>query len=74
MSEKSTRSTSSASPAPAAEPKAAVKVAPLASAAESSDAAVQNLLAERESYRLNDDADGMKDVDEQLAGLGYSAG
>ncbi len=46
----------------------------LASAAESSDAAVHNLLAEREVARLNDDQDALKDVDKRLAEAGYTAG
>ena len=70
MSEKSTASThSSPSAAPAKSPPES-----LAPASESSDAAVQNLLAEREAARLNDDEDAVKGVDKRLADLGYSAG
>ncbi len=67
MAEKSTPSTS-----PSTAPKAAASS--LAPAAESSDAAVHQLLAEREAARLNDDGDAVKDVDKRLADLGYMAG
>lgn len=66
------KSSTSSHASPHVSPKATAPS--LGNAAESSDAAVQNLLAERESCRLNDDADGMKDVDGRLADLGYSAG
>jgi hypothetical protein len=59
------------------EPKPVAKAtapSPLAMAGASSDAAVHALLAERETARLNEDADRLAAVDDQLAGLGYAAG
>jgi hypothetical protein len=58
------------------EPKAAAKAVgppPLATAGASSNPAVHALLAERETARLNEDADRLAAVDDQLAELGYAA-
>ena len=43
----------------------------LAKASESSDAAVQNLLAEQEIHRMNGDDDKVADTVRRLADLGY---
>lgn len=43
----------------------------LASAAESSDPDVHRLLAEKQTAQLNGDEDQIKDIDRELAELGY---
>jgi hypothetical protein len=45
----------------------------LAPAAESGDAAVHNLMAQRAGFAANDMAEAMAEVDRQLAELGYTA-
>jgi hypothetical protein len=57
-----------------AEQKPQPKKAPLGSAAESSDPAVQQLLAERAIAVSNDDKDAIKAADGHLADLGVSVG
>jgi hypothetical protein len=64
-------SKSTASAASKTEEKPAAKAGPLARAAESADAGVQNLLAEFGIADLNDDDAARKDVDRRLADLGY---
>ena len=49
------------------------KAPALAKAAESGDAAVQQLLAVREIHLVNDDADKVAAVDQKLEALGYTA-
>jgi hypothetical protein len=44
---------------------------PLQPAAESSDPAVQQLLAERDIATQNGDEEAVKDIDKRLAELGY---
>lgn len=61
------------SDAPAKEAAAAPK-ASLAPAAESGDPAVHQLLAELETARSNDAADGVKAAVDALAELGFRAG
>jgi hypothetical protein len=53
-----------------AEPKAAA-AKPLQSAAASGDPAVHQLLAERQTAQMNEDADAVRDVDKRLADLGF---
>ena len=54
-----------------AEPKAAPVGSKLAPAAESSDPAVHQLLAEIQTAKLNDDKDAEKNAREDLRALGY---
>jgi hypothetical protein len=56
---------------PAAEQKAAPAAKPLQSAAASGDPAVHQLLAERQTAQMNEDADAVRDFDKRLADLGY---
>jgi hypothetical protein len=57
-----------ASEAPREQPRATRNLAP---ASESADAAVHQLLAERQTASMNGDEAGMRAVDEALAKLGY---
>jgi hypothetical protein len=64
-------SKATANTASKSEEKPAAKAGPLARAAESADAGVQNLLAEYGIAELNDDDAARRDVDRRLADLGY---
>lgn len=48
-----------------------VEKAPLARASESGDPAVHQLLAQRQTAHMNEDTDGLKRINRELADLGY---
>lgn len=60
-------------PASSSESKPAAKSRKLAPAAESTDPAVHQLLAERQTHAMNDDVNGINEVDRALTKLGLFA-